>query len=130
MLYSTPVSKLPCRPAEIGKVHSFPVADALSAQEEELAERTQTVFQKADSSLLSEPVRYSRIRLPHIHSWLPPSGPQEVYCICQIAAPVSERLSETGESHCTRGVREKAPKGAPVLRESTSGISAAIGCHA
>ena len=71
MLCSTPVSKLPCRPAEIGKVHSFPVADALSAQEEELAERTKTVFQKADSSLLSEPVRYSRIRLPHIHSWLP-----------------------------------------------------------
>ncbi|MGN0202470.1 MAG: TolB family protein [Candidatus Cryptobacteroides sp.] len=67
MICSTAAERLVSGPAEIGKVHDFPVASALSAQEKALA----TQGTAADSAEFSEPKNYSRVRLPHIHSWLP-----------------------------------------------------------
>lgn len=68
---ATAATGLVARKADSRSVHSFPVADALSAQEKELAKEAEYSFTQADSIPLSEPAKYSRIRLPNIHSWLP-----------------------------------------------------------
>ena len=71
MIYSTAVKDLPMKEASLSDVHRYPVADKLAEQERILAEgRLMPDVQDSDS-LFSEPKRYSKVRLPHIHSWAP-----------------------------------------------------------
>ena len=67
MMYATAVSQLPCRRVSFEDIHKYPVADALTAQEIALGDTTQTAAEVS----FTRPERYSKIRLPHIHSWAP-----------------------------------------------------------
>ena len=67
MMYATSVSQLPCRRVSFEDIHKYPVADALTAQEIALGDTT-----AADTEVeFSRPKAYSKVRLPHIHSWAP-----------------------------------------------------------
>ena len=67
MMYATAVSQLPCRRVSFEDIHKYSVADALTAQEIALGDTTQ-----ADSKVeFTRTKEYSKIRLPHIHSWAP-----------------------------------------------------------
>lgn len=70
MVYRTGFEELPMRPAEYSKIHSFPVAEKLSEQEKALAGESWSEGLQAQTTF-SEPAAYSKVRLPHIHSWAP-----------------------------------------------------------
>ena len=67
MMYATAVSDLPCRRVSFEDIHKYPVADALTAQEIALGDTTKAAAEVS----FTRPERYSKIRLPHIHSWAP-----------------------------------------------------------
>lgn len=66
-MYATAVSDLPCRRVSFEDIHKYPVADALTAQEIALGDTTKAAAEVS----FTRPERYSKIRLPHIHSWAP-----------------------------------------------------------
>ena len=70
MVYRTGFEELPMKPAEYSKIHSSPVAEKLSEQEKSLAGGSWNEGLPAQTTF-SEPTEYSKIRLPHIHSWAP-----------------------------------------------------------
>lgn len=67
MMYATAVSDLPITEVRYEDIHKYPVADALTAQETALGDSIAV----AAEVKFSQPERYSKIRLPHIHSWAP-----------------------------------------------------------
>lgn len=67
MMYATAVSDLPITEVRYENIHKYPVADALTAQETALGDSIAV----AAEVKFSQPERYSKIRLPHIHSWAP-----------------------------------------------------------
>ena len=67
MMYATAASDLPVTVVRYEDIHKYPVADALTAQETALGD-TATI---AAEVKFSRTERYSKIRLPHIHSWAP-----------------------------------------------------------
>ena len=67
MMYATAVSDLPATQVRYEDIHKYPVAEALTAQELALGDSTVV----AAEAKFSRPERYSKIRLPHIHSWAP-----------------------------------------------------------
>ena len=74
MIYSTAISDLHARIVSFSDIHAWKVADKLSAQEKALAAseprfRVKPILRQDIS--FSTPKRYSKIRLPHIHSWVP-----------------------------------------------------------
>ena len=74
MIYSTAISDLHARIVSFSDIHAWKVADKLSAQEKALAAseprfRVKPILRQDIS--FSTPKRYSKIRLPHIHSWIP-----------------------------------------------------------
>ena len=66
-MYATAVSDLPITEVRYEDIHKYPVADALTAQETALGDSIAV----AAEVKFSQPERYSKIRLPHIHSWAP-----------------------------------------------------------
>lgn len=70
LLYRTPSDRLLYRPVEFSDIHSYPVADALSAQEKALAGGEPVP--DAGPVAFSEPVRYRKaLHIPNFHSWVP-----------------------------------------------------------
>jgi hypothetical protein len=74
MIYSTAISDLHTCAVSFSDIHAWKVADRLSAQEQALAIgeprfRVKPILRHNTS--FSTPKRYSKIRLPHIHSWAP-----------------------------------------------------------
>ena len=67
MMYATAVADLPITEVRYENIHKYPVADALTAQETALGDSIAV----AAEVKFSQPERYSKIRLPHIHSWAP-----------------------------------------------------------
>ena len=67
MMYATAVSNLPCFEVSYGDIHKYPVAEALTAQETALGDTASA----ASEVKFSRTERYSKIRLPHVHSWAP-----------------------------------------------------------
>lgn len=67
MMYATAVADLPVTEVRYEDIHKYPVADALTAQETALGDSIAV----AAEVKFSQPERYSKIRLPHIHSWAP-----------------------------------------------------------
>ena len=67
MMYATAVSDLPVTEVRYEDIHKYPVAEALTAQELDLGDSTAV----AAEVKFTRPERYSKIRLPHIHSWAP-----------------------------------------------------------
>ena len=67
MMYATAVSDLPVTEVRYEDIHEYPVAEALSAQEAALGNSAAA----AAEVNFTRPERYSKIRLPHIHSWAP-----------------------------------------------------------
>lgn len=67
MMYATAVSDLPVAEVRYEDIHKYLVADALTAQENALGDSIAV----ATEVKFSQPERYSKIRLPHIHSWAP-----------------------------------------------------------
>lgn len=67
MMYATAVSDLPITEVRYEDIHKYLVADALTAQETALGDSIAV----AAEVKFSQPERYSKIRLPHIHSWAP-----------------------------------------------------------
>lgn len=67
MMYAIAVSDLPITEVRYEDIHKYPVADALTAQETALGDSIAV----AAEVKFSQPERYSKIRLPHIHSWAP-----------------------------------------------------------
>ncbi len=67
MMYATAVSDLPCFEVSYGDIHKYPVAEALTAQETALGDTASI----ASEEKFSQTERYSKIRLPHVHSWAP-----------------------------------------------------------
>lgn len=67
MMYATAVSDLPITEVRYEDIHKYLVADALTAQENALGDSIAV----AAEVKFSQPERYSKIRLPHIHSWAP-----------------------------------------------------------
>lgn len=67
MMYATAVADLPVTEVRYEDIHKYLVADALTAQENALGDSTEV---RAEVKF-SQPERYSKIRLPHIHSWAP-----------------------------------------------------------
>ena len=67
MMYATAVSDLPCFEVSYGDIHKYPVAEALTAQETALGDTASA----ASEVKFSRTERYSKIRLPHVHSWAP-----------------------------------------------------------
>lgn len=70
MLYATAASDLPVREVDFEDIHRYPVAEALTDQENSLA-LFDPAATKENENLFTEPKRYSKIRFPHIHSWAP-----------------------------------------------------------
>lgn len=70
MLYATAVKDLPMAEVRFEDIYEYPVAEALSDQEEVLASLTGSAS-AADTSIFSRPRRYSKTRFQHIHSWAP-----------------------------------------------------------
>lgn len=69
-LYATPVADLPMIRASFDDVHKYKVADALTEQEK-IMDRGEDEAAKNLKVTYSEPRKYSKLRLPHIHSWAP-----------------------------------------------------------
>lgn len=67
MMYATAVSDLPVTEVRYEDIHKYLVADALTAQEKALGDSIAV----ATEVKFSQPEKYSKIRLPHIHSWAP-----------------------------------------------------------
>lgn len=67
MMYATAVADLPVTEVRYEDIHKYLVADALTAQETALGDSIAV----AAEVKFSQPERYSKIRLPHIHSWAP-----------------------------------------------------------
>ncbi len=70
MIYFTPAKDLPMRRVSFGDIHSYPVADALSAQEKAVAGEGWDSFKKYSETTFSEPRKYRKLT-PSIHSWAP-----------------------------------------------------------
>ena len=71
MIYATAVSDLPVKEVSYSEIHRYPVAETLTKQEKELAGAGWESFENFAPVEVSEPKEYSKIRLPHIHSWAP-----------------------------------------------------------
>ena len=67
MMYATAASDLPVTEVSFDDIHKYPVAEALTAQELALGDSTAATAEVR----FTRPERYSKIRLPHIHSWAP-----------------------------------------------------------
>ena len=67
MMYATAVSDLPVAEVRYEDIHKYPVAEALTAQETALGDTASI----AAEVKFSRTERYSKIRLPHVHSWAP-----------------------------------------------------------
>lgn len=67
MIYATAVSELPCVPASFGDIHKYRVAEVLTVQEAGLCDGGK----EGMTVSFTQPRRYSKVRLPHIHSWAP-----------------------------------------------------------
>lgn len=67
MIYATAVSELPCVPASFGDIHKYRVAEALTGQEAALGYSEDEGMEVS----FTQPKRYSKVRLPNIHSWAP-----------------------------------------------------------
>ena len=67
MMYATAVADLPVTEVRYEDIHKYLVADALTAQENALGDSIAVATEVKFSQL----EKYSKIRLPHIHSWAP-----------------------------------------------------------
>ena len=67
MMYATAVADLPVTETEFGDIHKYAVAEMLTAQEIALGDSVSVASEVG----FTPPEAYSRIRLPHIHSWAP-----------------------------------------------------------
>lgn len=67
MTYATAVADLPVTEVRYEDIHKYLVADALTAQENALGDSTEVTAEVN----FSQPGKYSKIRFPHIHSWVP-----------------------------------------------------------
>ena len=69
MVYATAVRDLPFAEVSFEDIHGYPVADALTMQENAIAD-TMGSAESAEVTF-SKTKRYSKIRFPHFHSWAP-----------------------------------------------------------
>ncbi len=67
MMYATAVGDLPVTEVRYGDIHKYPVAEALSAQENAIGNSADIAAEAG----FTRTERYSKVRLPHIHSWAP-----------------------------------------------------------
>ena len=70
MVYTTSFEDLPMKEVSFGDIHHWRIADALSAQEKELALAEGSLLPDLSSIEFTEPRRYNKF-LPVIHSWAP-----------------------------------------------------------
>jgi len=68
MVYSIAIDDLHPKEVSFDDIHSYPIADALSQQDMKLSEGS---YGNAVEATFTEPRRYGKLRLPHIHSWAP-----------------------------------------------------------
>ncbi len=67
MMYATAVGDLPMTEVRYGDIHKYPIAETLTVQENALGDSAVIAAETG----FSRTERYSKIRLPHIHSWAP-----------------------------------------------------------
>ncbi|MBP3269289.1 MAG: hypothetical protein J6L98_01285, partial [Bacteroidales bacterium] len=70
MIYSTPAKDLPMLPVSFDDIHSYKVADTMSAQEKELAGDSWEWAREYSKASFSEPRRHRKLT-PTFHSWAP-----------------------------------------------------------
>ena len=70
VIYSTPVKDLPMTPVSFSDIHEYPVAEALSKQEKELADGAWETTLEFSPAAFSDPRRHWKLT-PTLHSWIP-----------------------------------------------------------
>ncbi len=71
-LYRISTDSLQNRPVDYGHLYSYPIAEAISRQEKELARKNEWIDLKDEDIAISEPKRYRKFpHLFNIHSWTP-----------------------------------------------------------